>query len=137
MNAYHECIVCNCKLDSRKSLLRHSLWKHQLIVEVNQDDYSDLLDCHICGNRQSFDNTTEVIRHLRNFHGFLNNEVNGNNVASSNRENPTILSRRINVEGHHLANERLKSIQFSLSPSQHNTPGLGNCLVEAISDQLR
>ena len=89
-----------------------------------------MLDCEIC-NKQSFDNTTELIRHLRNVHGFFKT------VATPNRENQTILSRRINVEGHQLANERLRSIHFSLSPSQLDTPGLGNCLVEAISDQLR
>ena len=91
----------------------------------------------MCVDKQSFDNTTEVIRHLQTVHASSNGEVNCNKASSSHKENTAITPRRINVEGHQLANERLKSIQFSLSPSQPNTPGVGNCQVEAILDQLR
>ena len=46
-------------------------------------------------------------------------------------------SKSLKEDGPIHANARLKKIKFSLSPTQPDTPGFGNCLAEAIFDQIR
>ena len=45
--------------------------------------------------------------------------------------------KSLKEDGPILANTRLHEINFSLSPTQPDTPGLGNCLCEALFDQIR
>ena len=60
----NSCQSCKSKFGTQKSLLRHNLWEHRLVLSINEDDYNGLLECAICVNKPCFDNTTEVIDHV-------------------------------------------------------------------------
>ena len=68
--------------------------------------------------------------------GSCHRETNKSSKPTINRQ-PQVLKNLQISDGRAYENKRLRELNMIRSPTQMNTPGVGNCFIEAVADQSR
>ena len=60
-----------------------------------------------------------------------------NQLLINRQPQPQVLKKLQISDGRAYENKRLRELNMIRSPTQMNTPGVGNCFIEAVADQTR